>query len=156
MTAVDHPALVRGVVLAAAASRNYPQTLAGVPARIADATLPEAERLRLLKLAFFAPGHDPAEWLHGWYPRTQQMQRDGGDKQGVKQSDWWAAGSAPLLELISEHDPFKPRHDWTELRDDFEKRVTTVVIADASHALFPEQPAAVADAIIPWARQLPP
>ena len=155
MTAVDFPAEVRGVVLAAAAAQHYPQKLAGVPARIADQSLPEAERLHYLKLAFFAPGHDPAAWLAGWYPRTQQMQRDGGDKQGVKQSDWWAAGSAPLLELIPDHDPFKPQHHWSELHDQFGKRVTTV-IADASHALFPEQPAAVADAIVPWARQLPP
>jgi len=156
MTAVDHPGEVRGVVLAAAAARHYPQKLAGVPGRIADVSLPEAERLHFLKLAFFAPGHDPAEWLAGWYPKTQQMQRDGGDKQGVKQADWWAAGSAPLLELIPDHDPFKPEHHWTELRDEFGERVTTVVIPDASHALFPEQPAAVADAIIAWARQLSP
>jgi len=125
-----------------------------VPGRIADAATPEAERLRLLTFAFFAPGHDPAQWLDGWYPNTQHMQRD--SREGIKQSDWWSAGSAPLLELIPDHDPFKPRADWTELRDQFGDRVTTVVIADASHALFPEQPAAVAAAIIPWARTLPP
>ncbi len=154
MTAVDHPALVRGVVLAAAASHSYPQTLAGVPGRIADPATPEAERLRLLKFAFFAPGHDPAGWLDGWYPKVQHMQRD--SREGIKQSDWWSAGSAPLLELIPDHDPFKPKGHWTELRDEFGERVTTVIIPDASHALFPEQPAAVADAIIPWARQLQP
>jgi pimeloyl-ACP methyl ester carboxylesterase len=156
MTAVDYPAEVRGVVLAAAASRQYPRKLAGVPGRIADQALPEAERLHYLKLAFFAHGHDPSEWLAGWYPKTQAMQRDGGDKQGVKQSDWWSAGTAPLLELIPDQDPFKPKRHWTELRDEFGERVTTVVIPDASHALFPEQPAAVAAAIIPWARELPP
>jgi pimeloyl-ACP methyl ester carboxylesterase len=156
MTAVDFPAEVRGVVLAAAAARHYPRKVAGAPARISDPALPEAERLYYLKLAFFAPGHDPTPWLTGWYPKTQQMQRDGGDKQGVKESDWWSAGSAPMLELIPDHDPFKPKRHWNELHDEFGDRVTTVVIADASHALFPEQPAAVADAIIAWARQLPP
>ena len=70
--------------------------------------------------------------------------------------DWWAAGSAPLLELIPDHDPFKPRRHWRELRDEFGERITTVVIADASHALFPEQAAAVAKAIVDWVRKLPP
>jgi pimeloyl-ACP methyl ester carboxylesterase len=29
--------------------------------------------------------------------------------------------------------------------------VTTVIIQEASHALFPEQPDAIADAVLPWA-----
>jgi pimeloyl-ACP methyl ester carboxylesterase len=40
------------------------------------------------------------------------------------------------------------------MRDAFGARVTVVVIEDASHALIPEQPAAVAQAIEGWARSL--
>jgi hypothetical protein len=42
-----------------------------------------------------------------------------------------------------------------ELKAEFGDRVTTAVIRHASHALIPEQPAAVAEAIVGWMRGLP-
>lgn len=56
MTAVDHTALVRGVVLAAAAA--YPAALSMAVTRSADPTVLEAERRRDLERGFFAPGLD--------------------------------------------------------------------------------------------------
>lgn len=155
MTAVDHPALVRGVILAAAAARSYAPEIAATPRRAGDLAASVEDRLAALGLGFFAPGHDPTPWLHGWHPATQRMQIDCREKQGVQQSDWWHAGTAPMLELIPEHDPFKPREKWGELRHEFGARVQMVVIPDASHALFPEQPEAVADAVAAWLRILP-
>jgi len=155
MTAVDFPDLVRGVVLAAAAARQYAPEIAATPRRAGNLSAPVEERLAALLLGFFAPGHDPTPWLHGWHPATQRMQVDCRETQGVQQSDWWHAGTAPLLELIPALDPFKPRGKWGELREEFGARVATVVIEDASHALFPEQPRAVAEAILNWLRGLP-
>ncbi len=156
MTAVDHPGAVRGVVLAAAAAASYAPEIAAAPRIAGDLTKPDAERLAALQLAFFAPGHDATAWLHGWYPATLRMQADSREKQGVKQSDWWHAGTAPLLELIPATDPFKPRDRWNELREAYGDRVKAVVIPDSSHALFPEQPEAVANAITAWIKTLPP
>ncbi len=156
MLAVDHPAAVRGIVLAAAAASVYPPDIMAAPGRAGNLALPEAERLAALQLAFFAPGHDARPWLHGWWPAAQKVQVDSRETNGVKQSDWWSAGAAPLLELIPAADPFKPRDKWAEMREAYGGRVATVVIPDASHALFPEQPAAVADAIIAWVATLPP
>ncbi len=155
MTAVDFPALVRGVVLAAAAARHYAPEIAATPRRAGNLTAPEADRLDALRLGFFAPGHDPSPWLHGWHPATQRMQIDCREKQGVQQSDWWHAGVAPMLELIPALDPFKPGDKWDELRTEFGPRVQAQVIENASHALFPEQPRAVADAILGWVGALP-
>jgi pimeloyl-ACP methyl ester carboxylesterase len=154
MTAVDFPDRVRGVVLAAAAARVYAPEIAACPGRAGNPAAPEADRLAALRLGFFAPGHDPSVWLDGWYPATQRMQADCREKQGVKQDDWWAAGTAPLLELIPESDPFKPREKWGELSAEFGDRVTRVVIPNASHALFPEASEAVAAAVIGWVRGL--
>ena len=42
-----------------------------------------------------------------------------------------------------------------EMKEEFGDRVTVAVIPDASHALVPEQPAAVVDAIVVWMRKLP-
>ena len=155
MAAVDFPDLVRGVILAAAATKHYATEIAATPRRAGDLTAPEADRLAALRLGFFAPGHDPTAWLHGWHPATQRMQIDCREKQGVAQSDWWHAGTAPMLELIPAADPFKPREKWGELRAEFGDRVEAVVIDNASHALFPEQPQAVADAILRWVAKLP-
>jgi pimeloyl-ACP methyl ester carboxylesterase len=156
MTAVDHPAAVRGIVLAAAAASSYPAAIAATPRIAGSQDAPEIKRLAALQLGFFAPGHDPAPWLQGWYPATQRMQADCREKAGVVQSDWWEGGTAPFLELIPEHDPFKPPQTWGEMREAYGERVTTIMIPGASHALFPEQPDAVADAIATWMGNLLP
>jgi pimeloyl-ACP methyl ester carboxylesterase len=152
MTAVDHPRLVRAIVLAAAAAKFYPTELAELVGKAGDLTLPDAERLPILQRLFFAPGHDPSIWLTGWYPPANASQRQASLATG--QSEWWAAGSVPLLDLQAEHDPFKPREKMNELKEEFGERVTIQVIADASHALIPEQPAAAIDAIVGWLRKL--
>ncbi len=58
-----------------------------------------------------------------------------------------------MLEIFGAVDPFKPKEFWQELREDFGDRVGSVVIDDASHALFPEQPHKVAEAMLPWLDQ---
>jgi pimeloyl-ACP methyl ester carboxylesterase len=42
-----------------------------------------------------------------------------------------------------------------EIKDEFGERATIVVIPNASHALIPEQPVAVVDAIVAWIGGLP-
>jgi pimeloyl-ACP methyl ester carboxylesterase len=158
MTAADHPRLVRGVVILAAAAKSYPgfagaKALSEAVKKSGDPTLSDAERLKHLRAAFFAPGHDASAWLKGWYPEVNASQFAAG--RATKQSEWWAAGRAPLLDLQASLDPFKPRAAMNELKDEFGERATIVVIPDASHALIPEQPAAVVEAIVGWMRRLP-
>jgi pimeloyl-ACP methyl ester carboxylesterase len=158
MTAADHPRLVRGVAILAAASKSYPdfagaQRLVEAVKKAGDPALAETERLQHLRAAFFAPGHDASVWLKGWYPEVNESQYAAG--RATLQEEWWGAGTAPLLDLQAALDPFKPRSAMNELRDEFGGRVTIVVIPDASHALIPEQPAAVVAAIVSWMRDLP-
>jgi pimeloyl-ACP methyl ester carboxylesterase len=152
-TAVDFPQLVRGVVILAAAAKNYPEPLRAVVTRAGNTSLPEADRLAALREGFFAPGHDPRIWLGGWHPAVSPAQRAAA--AAVKQSDWWSAGSAPLLDLQAEHDPFKPLASRNEMKAEFGDRITVDVIPDASHALIPEQPALVVAALTRWIRTLP-
>ena len=153
MTAADHPQLVRGVIILAAAAKTYPKALAEAVTRSADVTLADAERLEYLRSTFFAPGHDASVWLKGWYSEVNESQFAAG--RATKQSEWWAAGKAPLLDLQAALDPFKPRETMNELREELGERVTISVIPDASHALIPEQPGAVVEAIVAWIRKLP-
>ncbi|MEQ1648937.1 MAG: alpha/beta hydrolase [Hyphomicrobiaceae bacterium] len=153
MTAVQYPLKVRGVVLAAASAKDTGQRFPDVwtsPGRAGNASLPVEQRLNALRLGFFAAGNDPAIWLKGWHTDVRKMQVE----KPVPPSVWWAAGNAPLLELIPEEDPFKPRDRWDELVKEFGSRVTVVTIPKASHALFPEQPEAVAHAIQKWVNAL--
>ena len=119
---------------------NETPFIAGDPSRPAD------ERLAALRQAFFAPNHDPTPWLVGWYPAILAMQR-----AAVKATDlrrYWTVGAVPVLEINAEFDPFKPKPYWGELRSQLGARVTTIKIDGAAHALFPEQPAAVSDALL--------
>jgi pimeloyl-ACP methyl ester carboxylesterase len=154
MTAVDHPKLVRGVVLAAAAAKKFPPRLSQLVSKSADMAVPEAERLAAMQEIFFATGSDPKIWLKGWWTEASEGQRVAA--ANVKQSDWWAAGNVPLFDLQAAVDPFKPKGTENELKDEFPDRVTIAVIPNASHALLPEQPAAVVEAIATWVRKLPP
>ncbi len=158
MTAADHPRLVRGVAILAAAAKSYPgfagaKRLVEAVKKAGDPALPDAERLAHLRAAFFAPGHDASVWLKGWYPEVNESQFAAG--RATRQEEWWGAGRAPLLDLQAALDPFKPRETTNELRDEFGERVSVAVIPDASHALIPEQPAAVVAAIVAWMRKLP-
>jgi pimeloyl-ACP methyl ester carboxylesterase len=160
MTAIDHPELVRGVVMVAAAAKAYPAGFSGAKElseavrKSGDFTLPTSERLRYLRLAFFAPNSDATLWLQGWHPDADEAQSAAG--HATQQSEWWSGGTVPLLDLQGELDPFKPRSMTNEMRDEFGERATVVVIPNAGHALLPEQPTAVADAILAWIRNLPP
>jgi pimeloyl-ACP methyl ester carboxylesterase len=153
MTAVDHPQLVRGVVIAAAAAKQYQPELTVAVTKAGDPALSDKERLEALRFAFFAPGNDPTVWLTGWHPEVRDSQRAAA--AAVKQGAWWSGGSAPLLDLQGEQDPFKPAAKRNEMKDEFGDRVTLAVIENASHALIPEQPKAVVNALVTWVSSLP-
>jgi pimeloyl-ACP methyl ester carboxylesterase len=153
MTAADHPKLVRGVVIAAAAAKTYPPELSKAVTSAGNPALPRDERLAALRFAFFAPGNDPTAWLDGWHPEIRDSQRAA--VAAVRQDEWWSGGSAPLLELQAAEDPFKPEAKRNEMKDEFGQRVTVAVIPHASHALIPEQPQAVVAALVGWIKGLP-
>ncbi len=149
--AADYPALVRGTILAAAAAKASPPGLRDHLAQCVDTSLPDRDRLAALQVAFFAPGHDPSSWLDNWHPVASRSQRAA--SAATPQAEWWTAGSAPVLDLQAEFDPWRPAETRTGIRDDLgAERVTIVVIPDASHALIPEQPDAVVNAVCVWTR----
>ena len=153
MTATNHPKLVRGVVIAAAAAKQYPPELSVAVTTAGNLALSDEARLTALRFAFFAPGNDPTVWLTGWHPEIRDSQRAAA--AAVRQDEWWAGGTAPLLDLQAAQDPFKPESKRNEMKDEFGSRVTVAVIPNASHALIPEQPKAVVEALSRWIKGLP-
>lgn len=152
MTASTHPDLVRGVIIAAAAAREYPKELTANIRRIVDPALSREERLDYLRATFFAPGNDASVWLDGWHKAVRDSQFAA--HLATDQGSWWAAGTVPILDLQAADDPFKPASKREELREELGERVTIIVIENASHALIPEQPEKVVEAVTNWARSL--
>lgn len=153
VTDLDHADRVRGVVVLAGAARTFPPGLTQALDLAADAAQPRAARLAALQQAFFAPGNDPSHWLDGWHPQWREAYRRAASVPD--KNTWWPVSHAPILDLQGACDPWRPEATRGELRAVLGDRVSVQVIADASHALPFEQPAAVAAAIVAWAHTLP-
>jgi pimeloyl-ACP methyl ester carboxylesterase len=156
--AADRPDLIRGVVLAAASAGKVPPgfhepsvtpEVREAIEKAGDLSLPDTERLRYLQLAFFAPGHDPRVWLTGWHSETEKMENDASRATPV--DEWFACGTARVLDLQAENDAVAPRKFAGVLKSALGDRVTVVLIPNAGHALVPEQPEAMASAIAAFA-----
>lgn len=151
VTDLDHPELLRGVVVLAGAARTFPPGLSQALDTAADPARARAERLACLRQAFFAPGNDPTPWLEGWHPHLRAAYRAAATMP--LKDHWWPVSRVPILDLQAADDPWRPPSTRDELRDALGAgRVTVDRIDHASHALVPEQPAAVAEAIARWAR----
>jgi pimeloyl-ACP methyl ester carboxylesterase len=154
MLATDRPDLVRAVCLVAANVGHAPSppVVREAIKASADPARPATERLAGLRLAFFAPGNDPQGWLEGWYPDVLAAQRIAGDR--TARSEDYAGGTAPILYLQPDQDPLGHAEDAQEFKRTLGERVTIAVIRNASHAVIAEQPEAVSDAVIDYARSL--
>jgi len=154
VTDLNHATSVRGVAVLGAAARVMPPGLTEALDTAADPGRPRTERLAALRKAFFAPGNDPSAWLDGWHPELRDTYRRA--SAIPSRQAWWPVSNAPILDLQGANDPWRPESTRDELQAVLGDRVTVRVIADASHALVVEQPAAVADALVDWARTLAP
>lgn len=152
MTDIRHSHLVRAVVALGAAAREFPAGMAEALATASDPSRPEPERLCALRLCMFAPGNDPHSWLQGWHPEWRAAYREAA--RHPPRSGWFTRGHAPLLDLQGAQDPWRPPATRRELADALGAKVTIQEIDYASHALVPEQPRAVAEAITAWVHGL--
>lgn len=152
--AADHPKLVRAVVLLAA-THTWPLApeLRDSINKCHQMDLPEEVRLKHLQHVFFAPGNDASVWLGGWDEEVMHAERDA--TEATPKPEWWTAGKAPVLDVLSLKDPLSPPDSIYTYRDQWgADRVTIAKIDNAAHALLPEQPTAVADAIAAYMKQL--
>jgi pimeloyl-ACP methyl ester carboxylesterase len=154
MTAVDFPKLARGVILIGASQKKPDPEVQRSVSIASDPTQPKAERLRHLKRVFFASGHDATPWLNGFHASVQRAEVIARD--ATPQQEYWSAGRVPILDIQGAEDPYRPASSANELVEEFgAARITVVRVPNAAHAIIVEQPQAVSDAIIAWARRLP-
>ena len=158
--ASDHPKRVRGLILLAGSAGKVPKGTQALPIppevralieRCAEPGLPDAERLNALQRVFFAPGNDARPWLTGWNRHLMSMQTLAQKRTPV--DDFFAGGTAPILNVQAAHDAVAPPAYANVLREYLGERVTNATIANAGHALLPEQPEAVVETILGYIQQ---
>jgi pimeloyl-ACP methyl ester carboxylesterase len=153
-TAADFPDLVKAVVLLGATHVwPVPPDIRASINKSHEISLPDEERIRCMKHAFFAPGNDPRVWLDGWHEEVMHAERDA--TEATPKGEWWFAGRAPVLDVQPAQDVMTPPESRNRYRDELgPDRVTVTVIPNAGHALLPEQPAAVAKALLDYLSKL--
>lgn len=145
-TAATRPDVVRSCILLAAGGRVPPDAEARAALRRCfDTSLAIGERLAAIRTAFFAPGNDPSVWLDGWYADAMTRQHRAVAETPV--DVWWSGGTARLLVVQGLQDRVAPPENGRQLLSE-RPGVELVEIDRAGHALLPEQPVAVADAVI--------
>jgi len=145
--ASDHPALVRQLVLLACGGivPIAPDVQRSLGACFA-LDLPEAERLAHIARAFFADARNAPLWRDGWHPQVAAFQ--GAATRATPVDEWWLGGEKDVLILQPAYDAVAPAENARLLAEPLGARARIVEIADAGHAALPEQPEAIARAVI--------
>ena len=146
--AQDRPDLVDGIILLAAGGGTWAPELSHAIEVAIDDTTPREQRLSALQRAFFAPGHDPSDWLDGWSQKVFRAQRAA--RARTDRASWWASGTAPMLDVVGLQDPFRPEDGIDFYVKEFGPRCDLVTVDGASHALPDEKPREVAAIMLPW------
>lgn len=153
--ATHYPAHTAGVVLLAAGDKPHlpPEVEQGLRRSVLS-PLPWAWREDAVRQAFFAPGHAvSADWQRGWSAWAALAQSRAA--RATPADHIRSAGNAPVLVVQPAADVVAPVSQGTQLVAELGSRARLVVIPEAGHALLPEQPAAVAQAVLGFLRTLP-
>ena len=143
----DHPDRVRSLTLLAAGGylEMDPDIGSSLLACFDEGLSPEAH-LDHVRRAFFAPGNDPSPWAGGWMPAVASYQRHA--VQVTPREDWWDATAPRVLVVQALQDAVAPVGNGRRYVADHADVAALVEIDGAGHAMLPEQPDAVADALL--------
>lgn len=154
--ASDYPKLIRTVILLAAGGKIRGDEEAQLAAaRLLESELSDQERLQLLQLTLFSPKSDASAgltWRNSW-PEARAAGQAANRATSV--SDWWAGGTAPMLVIQGLDDRLAPPGNARSLKEEFGDRVRLVELERAGHALLPERPKAILEAIVDFLREHP-
>ncbi len=110
--------------------------------------MPNFWRKREIRLAFFADENKlPSYWVGGWNIQTSQVQAKAVANTPIAQ--WREGGIAPMLVIQGAQDKIAPpEHTGTLLKQEFGDRIHVITLNLAGHALLPEQPQAITQAVL--------
>ncbi len=115
-----------------------------------------AAHLAAVATAFFAPGRPvPPSWASGWWPEAAAAQ--GRAARSTPWEEWWVPPEpVPVLAVVGRQDRISPPANAEELVAQVGERGRLVMVDDAGHALLPEQPDRLAEAVTGWLDDLDP
>ena len=115
-----------------------------------DPSLSDADHLDAVRTAFFAEGNDPKVWRDGWYPEVMKYQS--GAVGSTPREDWWSATVPRVLVVQALQDAIAPVGNGRRYRDESAPHAQLVELSGAGHAMLPEQPEAIASAVVGFLR----
>lgn len=104
------------------------------------------EHLSYVKQAFFADGNDPTVWRYGWMPTVMRYQRAA--VQRTPRDEWWSANVDRVLVVQGLQDAIAPVENGRRYKAESAPHARLVEVNNAGHALLPEQPEAIAEAVL--------
>jgi pimeloyl-ACP methyl ester carboxylesterase len=145
--AADFPDRVLSLTLLAAGGLvEPPAEMWAVLFSCYDPTLSDDEHRAAVRTAFFAEGNDPSSWLDGWLPNVMRYQRRA--VASTPREEWWPASVSRVLVVQALRDAIAPVENGRRYQAEFAPHAQLVEIDGAGHAMLPEQPAAIATALI--------
>ena len=150
--AVDHPYLVKTVILVAAGGKIPPdEETSKAFAKLWSGGLNREERLEAIKFSLFSPSTNMETVIRAMsgrktWPEGAQAQSKANLATPLK--EWWNGGQASMLVIQGIDDRMAVLENGQILKKDNEERVKLVNIEKAGHLMVYEKPKQVADEII--------
>ncbi len=116
-----------------------------------DKSLSDSAHLDAVRTAFFAEGNDPSSWRDGWYPEIMKYQR--GAVASTPREDWWSATVPRVLVIQAFQDAIAPVENGRRYQTECAPHAQLVEINGSGHAMLPEQPEAIASALLAFLRR---
>ena len=149
MVAYRYPALVSSLVLLASPGPIEPKPEpATALRRVFIPELTAEEHLEAIALALFAAGNDPVVWVDGWHSALAFAQAEA--ERQIPVEELWSNLRVPTLAVQPEADLMVLPDNADLMAAQVGELVTLLSIPNAGHALLPEQPEAVASAVLSW------
>ena len=143
----DYNNRVKSLVLLAAGGLVEPEPhIWNSLAQCFNQDLSAEEKLKHVHTAFFAPDNDPKVWIDGWMPQVMKYQRSA--VQHTPRDDWWPANVDRVLVVQGLQDAVAPIENGRRYRAESAPHAELIEINNAGHALLPEQPRAIAEAVL--------
>jgi pimeloyl-ACP methyl ester carboxylesterase len=147
--ATDYPERVRSLTLIGPGGRAPIEPKVGRAILVSTLSfLPWLVREPALRLAFFSDENEIPEWWRtGWWFWGAIGQAAAAD--ATRSSEYWRGGDSPMLVIQAVDDRVTPAESSGDLlASEFPSRVTLVKILNAGHALLPEHPDEIRDAVV--------
>lgn len=110
-----------------------------------DPSLSPEQHRAAVASSMFADGNDPTAFLGGWHQKTAKLQAEAAERTDFK--PFFNGGTAPALVVQGLQDKIAPvqnAFDFVTKRPD----ARLVAFPDMGHAMLPEDPEQIADAVI--------